>query len=629
MLRDRLLLGLSGPRRVKSREVVLEFGARVVGEGVGGSGREELDRLRARGGPRQAAPLKEHKTKRRPSGVERVITRGGGAKRRLIATALLIRQDAWVEIGAYQGILFPDRAESIGDFEGYKVFLDPWDPLAALLQRFYEGLALRRETRILAVHGPQGSGKTLFARKLMDDLNATRRSPRPIALDRNNLWHRIAGGHGMSAELVERSADKAELLVIEDDPAWVATASEFVRNRTDKHTVIIADNAERGYFRQGLVTMTDVEFAQLASNEEITRLAAQKLVGLCRNELRGALVVLLSNDDLFLLALDEAVEGQHAGMLSVTELPLPGGREKETVVRVNINRLNRLSYWYCLDKAGPQEKLAVKRAVEGASTYPDSFAAVDTALRTASPARVGRPAKQNTITLVCLTPEASVEAFDASDFAEVERVELSHDWARIYLFNRRWCPATIGPREASLLESEWQLRIALLADPFVAALSLVGGNDNQAYAERCGALLEIVKRIHGPGTLAATREATEMDFHQVIDAWPRTDEVDLEAFWAQGQTRAGGYEAALARVLAGYNTTASGFLTYRPDYVVTDFKPCSILEAASDDQAAINAAIRRDAHVLEFTAQRALSAATVRTYLEGKLPNYVRVTQEQ
>ena len=69
----------------------------------------------------------------------------------------------------YQGILFPDRAESLGQYQGYKVFLDFWDPLSLELRAFYEGMALRLETRCLAVYGPQGSGKTLFANKLVSD----------------------------------------------------------------------------------------------------------------------------------------------------------------------------------------------------------------------------------------------------------------------------------------------------------------------------------------------------------------------------------------------------------------------------------------------------------------------------
>jgi hypothetical protein len=53
------------------------------------------------------------------------------------------------------------------------------------------------------------------------------------------------------------------------------------------------------------------------------------------------------------------------------------------------------------------------------------------------------------------------------------------------------------------------------------------------------------------------------------------------------------------------------------------------VEAVSDDPQAITAAIRRDAHVFEFTALNAYSDLAVRNYLVGKLPNYVQVTQEQ
>jgi hypothetical protein len=49
--------------------------------------------------------------------------------------------------------------------------------------------------------------------------------------------------------------------------------------------------------------------------------------------------------------------------MTLDQLPMPDGAEKETVVRVNTNRLNRVPYWFCLDKAGPEEKLAVKTAL--------------------------------------------------------------------------------------------------------------------------------------------------------------------------------------------------------------------------------------------------------------------------
>ena len=89
------------------------------------------------------------------------------------------------------------------------------------------------------------------------------------------------------------------------------------------------------------------------------------------------------------------------------------------------------------------------------------------------------------------------------------------------------------------------------------------------------------------------------------------------------------YEAALRTVLPGYNSSSEGFLSYRPDYVVVPFRPCSVLTAISDNIDAMNTAIRRDAHVFEITALNAYTPALVRAYMASKLPNYVNITQEQ
>src|SRR5689334_22492832 len=95
---------------------------------------------------------------------------------------------------AHQGILFPERAEILreAEYQGYRVFLDFWTPLSAQLRAFYDGLVVRRDTRALLVHGPQGGGKTMFARKLASDFAATP-STGAIAADSDNLWHRVAG----------------------------------------------------------------------------------------------------------------------------------------------------------------------------------------------------------------------------------------------------------------------------------------------------------------------------------------------------------------------------------------------------------------------------------------------------
>jgi hypothetical protein len=72
-----------------------------------------------------------------------------------------------------------------------------------------------------------------------------------------------------------------------------------------------------------------------------------------------------------------------------------------------------------------------------------------------------------------------------------------------------------------------------------------------------------------------------------------------------------------------------GFLSYRPDYVVKTYSPCSILTAPTGNIEDINEAIRRDAHVLEFTAIKSFTGGAAQAYLKGKLPNYVEVVREQ
>lgn len=528
----------------------------------------------------------------------------------------------------YAGIRFPDRAESLNDFTGYKIFLEPWEPLAADLRRYYEGLALRREARVLAVHGAQGIGKTMFATQLLSDFNRTKQGE--VSPDADNLWHRVVGGADLSAEHIREATLVSDVLVIEDDAKWTKTAETWVAARTDRRLMIIADNAERAYFRQGLVEMSDVEFIGLSGKPELTTMAAQRLVALCRTTLRGCLLVVLSNDDVFLLNMDEAVQAQHAGLMTLTSLPVPDAQTKETVVRVNTNRLNGVSYWYCLDKAGPVEKRSVKQALEGASTFPDSFAAVDAAIRSADAVRMGRPARQNHISLLVLSNEADLAAADVSPVGQIQRVEASHARVSLTVFNSGWAPEALGEREGRLLESEWNLRLCLVGPEVVRSLVVIaeGADATGAHLEAWQRLIELLSVHQGPGTHATTREAYTEEWQQLMDAWP-SSEIDLSEFWTSGQVRSRIYEGAMREISPGYDTGGDGFAGKRPDIVVSPFRPCSIVNAVSDEQEAINAAIRRDAHVIEVTAQQSATMKSIADYMAGKFTNYVFVTQEQ
>lgn len=529
----------------------------------------------------------------------------------------------------YPGIRFPDRAENLGEYDAYRVFLEPWDPLATDLRKLYEGLAVRRDTRLLAVYGPQGTGKTLFATKLVGDHEATRRAIHQDSIlpDRQNLWHRIVGGRSdtPSNELIRTATERSVVAMIENEQEWVTRAADILTGQTDRHCILVADNAERAYFRQGLVDLSDAEFLALGSSDEAMRMAAQNLVRHCRTTLRGSLIVLLTNDDLFLLNLAEAIEAQHSDLMRIAHLPMPSGTDKELVVRVNTNRLNQISYWYCLDRAGPDHKRAVRDAILGAASFPKTFQAVDEAIRYAPPSRVGRSARKNQISLLVLNDLRVADDIVLDSFAEVEHREFSSEWTKATLFGNGWTKDILSlEREGGLLESEWNLRIVLLGRPFVA--SLLSGDESQL--DHCRCLLDALRTVYGPGTWTATRERLQQDIEATTQRWPSTTQ-DLSQFWAAGQIRSHQYEAVLRILLPGYDTGDPSFLSYRPDFVVTPFSPASLTSALSSDGRAIAEAIQRKAHVFEVTAMKKPTIQAIRTYLSTKLKNYVEVTQEQ
>ena len=526
----------------------------------------------------------------------------------------------------YPGIRFPDRAEALDDFASYRVFLDPWEPLADELRKLWEPLANRGESSILAIHGQQGAGKTLLTKKLAQDFEVTRVSP-TVTPDENNIWHRITGRHErkLDAALIKDATDRTSLNEIENRASWVDDAARIMTGQRGRACVLLADNAERAYFRQGLVEMTDMELVAHQDSEALIRLSAQRLVEHMRGDLRGSMLVILSNDELFLLALEEEVEKQHSGLMRLSQLRLPDPRTKETVIRVNTNRLNPVTYWSSIDQGVNEDRVALKLAMEGDSSFPDSFRAVDTASRN----RTGRPAKRNVITLVALANVADAKDVGAQHLADVKRVEVEHDWMSLYLYEEGWAPSDMDSREATLLESEWVLRVCTLGLPFVQ--SLLDAGADQAIQEHVNAatrLLAALKTFQGPGTNNVTRTAYTSEFDQLVDNWP-TSSRNLASFWGAGQPRAGQYEGALKQILPGYDSRVDGFLTYRPDFVVSPFRPCAVADAVNNTNDAIRAAIRRQAHVFEFTALAQPSVTSIKTYLRDKLPNYVHLTQEQ
>ena len=540
---------------------------------------------------------------------------------------------------SYQGIIFPDRAESLREttYSSYRVFLDFWQPLADQLREFYEPVKTRGETRILLVYGPQGGGKTMFARKLAADFAQTL-TEGDIQPSRENLWHRISGGTlagnpRLDEGLIRAARSATSLIsitndtsigaqVIPDDKDWMDSLLKRVDGDRSRRWIVLLDNAEKGHFIQSLINLTDGEFLEAHDKPHAASLAAKRFVGHARTGLRGCLFVVLTNSIGFAEAVETAINSQHKGMLVRTDLPLPGPKEKETVVRVNTNRLNGISYWYCLDRAGPDEKSAVFKALSGAETFPGSFAAVDSAIKSST--RLGRRAKSCLLTLVVLTK--TIDRNGLRNLGQLWRDEVDHKWLSILHFEDQWATTILPSTDASLIQSEWTLRVVAMGEEF--SKSLLSGDSAQEGL--CQQLLDQFKRGHGPGTHQTTLDGYRTALTSMVDAWPDTSSIDItDSFWRLGQRRSTAYEPVLARLMPTYNQVGEGFLSYRPDFVVSPYKPCSILAAGSSEIAKINEAIHRDAHTLEFTAMEQFSVGAIQSYLQQKLRNYVDITREQ
>jgi hypothetical protein len=167
------------------------------------------------------------------------------------------------------------------------------------------------------------------------------------------------------------------------------------------------------------------------------------------------------------------------------------------------------------------------------------------------------------------------------------------------------------------------LRLVVTGNQFVSLL--LSGTDNALSKE----IVDMALRHHGPGTYATTLNAYRQQYAALVSKVLQLQTRDLSSFWSAGQVRAHDYERALRSIYPSYNTGGPGFLLYRPDLIVETYHPCQISNCPSEEDTAINDAIRRSAIVCEFTAIKDISLETIKTYLNRKLPNYIEILQEQ
>ncbi len=511
-------------------------------------------------------------------------------------------------------------------FQSYRIFLDHWTEITSLLQNAFEIQKVRKMTKGIIVAGKQGCGKSVLGNKLYGDFKRTSSSLMDgFIYDKTNIWHRIVGGENADSyiENVQKATETSCFLHIEDDRGWIAKAESLVKGNTDRSCVIIADNCEREYFIRSLLNVSDETYLQTGRTDTAIRQAAQQFVALCRSSLRKCLFVFFTNDEDFALAFEIEVNKQHSGLIESKELKMPIGPEKEAIVRINVNRLNPFSYWLCIDRAGPNEKIAVWDSLNGAATFPAAFEAVDNAIQSSAKNRTGRPARTCVINAVVLTNSATgTLAFDVeSNVGNYDDIYLGENIIiRLY---SKWDSHFGSTRDLKMLSTEWQWKVVILSDAFVSALLADDAKAKQ--------LLDLATTYLGPGVHTTTKAGHFSSLQSADAAISATYTSPAnQAFWNKGSVRSHDYESRLKAFYPTYNTKTGGMKSARPDLALSDYHPSSVLSAATSDVTLINMAIKREANMVEFTSIKDFTFAKLQKYIgEQKIKNYILATQEQ
>jgi hypothetical protein len=525
----------------------------------------------------------------------------------------------------YRRLHFPDRAENIGQFSAYQIHLAHWRPLSDPFEDAFTAVYERGSSALLLIHGAQGSGKTLFCDRLEQDFEqATQGSLEPR---HDNLWHTLVGGAPMRRDTIEKATAGTALRRARPVEGWLAAERKFATgDKRYKVRLFLLDDAHHEVFLSELAKVSLDWFRARPRREAETGVLgtlAENLVFECRNDFQRSLFVFTSNRADLMAALHDEIERSHARLSRVQELPLPAAPVKEAIVRTNTNRFNNVSYWYCLDMAGPAEKERVYQVLHAQKGFTDSFLAVDDALK--SSARVGRPASRNVITLVTLGAELrDVDAFLADHDIESSEEHVG-EHLRVWYAREQWASQiAVGAnaertRRAELVQSEFSLRWFALDRYGAYALCQPPGGSSPDLGEH---LLDAISLFP---SFSRDEQARQRAQYKALDLMlASSDEQQVQA-WGEsfrnlGQRRNAMYEPAIAARVQGYGRGLSVFPAVRPDVIAQEYTTCAVTTARSPSE--IGAAIRRSCHAVEFTAFLGNQMTGIEDYLVDKIERY-------
>lgn len=535
----------------------------------------------------------------------------------------------------YKRILFPDRAEDIRfnpRFKSsYRIYLDHWDEFIAFLKTSFERVVVRNSSYALAIYGPQGVGKTLLADKLKNDYDITKEQiqKNDLIYNKNNLWHRIVTQQGKDLQELTFITNNTDLIDATDNRDWVTDISK--RNLdSNRIKVVIADNAERAYFGASLANMTESDFIARRNEPAVATHVAQQFVRLARGDLRKTLFIILGNDEQYLSTFYDTCQSQHRGMCEFRVLEIPTSIEKENIVRRNINRLNPVSYWGCIDKTTPEKKSELYTILNGNSTFPDTFEAVDDAFAS-SDQRTGRPANKSLLSFVLITQHLTEAHTIASTLAGkyLDETDFSYnDLVMVYTIPEQYAQNVLGEKdECQMLESEFTLKVIILSDEWTKRL-LAGDKSQEIALKVLDTMLEHTRIGQGSSakTILQTRRNAACD--ELVSSMDFVTEQELKAFWKKGAVRASQYEGVLKNRYPGYNHAFCTGFSKRPDILISPYTACSVLSANSNDVTRINQNISRSCHAVELTTINNATDKEVIRYLNTKIQNYIELLKE-
>lgn len=540
----------------------------------------------------------------------------------------------------YDELEYPKRAEFLDAFAEYRVELEHWRGLSERFSRVFRQVYSSRAASVLLVHAPQGAGKSLFCARLEQDYKATVAGATAPDMD-GNLWHLLVAQDRPDADGIDEATRDATVTRIDPaTPDWFSrTEAAAVADTRTRVRIFLLDDAHQVDAMYGWLGMSHQDFAAMQRTDEAyaRRAVAQKINAGCRGAFKRSIFVMFSNDREWVDQIHAELERWFSGLAAVVELPMPEAPVLERIIRTNTNRLNRVSYWYCLDAAKLVRRQEVRATLLARRGFTESFEKVSETLSIEG-RRQGRPGNRNVLTLVTLASRnEDAESFLAERGIEVSPLHIAgarhvgvwHAWDQwASKVVRR--PDAAFLRRARMLESEFMLRwVSLDLATLHALLQAPAPGDLGARA------LDLV--CHRP-SIGDPTSRKELDAQQVaaLDAALEAAATPADVLSAldvqlkgRGAQRSLLYEAALRARLQGYGRGMAVHSRLRPDFVVAEgeYQVCAVTRSASDDKAALTEAIKRTGHTVEFTAHMVDGLAGLEGYLRDKIVAYAEMIE--